>query len=220
MEPWPQKLSPTPSSDCPYTSRFTPSLHSDDIKYQSIYKQDAGQKRISPNTFGIKVEDLNGNTQKLDCGSSLQEGTNQPDKKSPNEVNSLQNKEIGTDVVKNGHTKRPGVELQEKQNANLNQQTNAQNSGKNIEDPKSSEENYIQKQSQQNSNEESNQNERGSNKTQQKPRPLKKPSRESLGDERAVGIGGQRVNSGDSTGHVTKIDVSSGRNTESLGTKL
>ncbi|CAB4032817.1 adhesion G -coupled receptor L2-like isoform X2 [Paramuricea clavata] len=187
IDPWPHKLSLTPSMDGPHPARFTPSLSSDDIKYQPICKQNAGQKRISPKNLGTKVGDLNGNTHNLDGDSDLQKDG----------ASSVQNNETGSNLAKTGQSV-----LKEKQPNTNSQQQIVQISSKNIETPKSSEESYIQKQP-----------------NTQKPRPTRKSSHESLGDERnVVGIGGHVMNSGDSAGHVRITDVDN--STGSFGTKL
>ena len=211
LESWPHKLSLTPSlENGPYSSRFTPSLSSDDIKYQPIYKQSAGQKRISPKSFDIKPEDLNGNTRPLKC--DLIEQANQPldDNGRSSEVNSTQNIEE-TNFVQKRH---PGVQPREnQQTANLKPQKIAPNFKQNIENPESNKDSYVQKHWRQDLNGERKPDETGLNKTHEKPQPSKKPSRDSL-----VGIGGKHSNAGDRAGHVRIIDVNS--STKSHGTKL
>ena len=177
IDPWPHKLSLTPSVDGPYPARFTPSLSSDDIKYQPICKQDAGQKRISPKNPGTKVGDLNGNTHNLDDDSGLQKDG----------ANSVQNNETGSNLAKNEQSV-----LEEKQpNTNSQQQQIAQISSKNIETPKSSEESYIQKQP----------------NTQKPRPTKKTSHESLGDGRNVVGIGGHVINSGDSAGHVRIIDV-------------
>lgn len=210
LESWAHKLSPTPSLDNgPYSSRFTPSLSSDDIKYQPIYKQGAGQKRISPKSFDIKAEDLNGNTRALEC--DLAEQANRPleDNERSSEVSSTQNIEEANFVQK----RYTGVEAKENQpTANLKPQKIAPYE-QNIENTESNKDSYAQKHSRQKFNGESKSNETGLNKTHEKPQPAKKPTRDSL-----VGIGGKHSNGRDRAGHVRIIDVNG--TTKSQGTKL
>jgi hypothetical protein len=211
LDPWPHKLSLTPSVDGPYPSRFTPSLSSEDIKYQPIFKHDAGQKRISPKSIKIKVEDLDENPKQLDNDRGLKEESCQSfanNKCNPNGENSVQNNDDETNLVKSSHLKQPDKEQEEKRNRNLNLQTSFQNP------EKPNEVSCIQKQSQHDCNGESNQ--RTFDKTQQQR--LKNPSRDPPGVERSIGIGGQQLNSGDGRGRVTKIDVDN--TLGSLGTKL
>ena len=168
----------------------------------------------------IKVEDVNGNTTKLDSDSGLTEEPDQAmmgNKDSQNEANSAQNNQE-TSLVKNRHPNQQDEELQEKQNTNLDQQTTCQDSGKNIEDAKSGEESYIQKEPRHDYNEKSDLNERTLNEKQQNRNLSSKSPRKSHGEEQTVCIGGQQVSSGDSKGQVTKIDVNNAFG--SLGTKL
>ena len=164
----------------------------------------------------IKVEDLNGNTTKLDSDSGFTEESDQTldNNDSQNEANSAHNNDE-TSFVKIRHPNQPDEELQEKRNTNLDQQTTDQISGKNTEDTKES---FIQKEPRHDYNEKSDQHERTLNEKQQNRNLSTKSPRESPGEEQTVGIGGQQLNSGDRKGHVTKIDVNNtfGR----LGTKL
>ena len=212
LEPWPHKPSLTPSLDSgPFSNRFTPSLSSDDIKYQPIYKHGAGQKRVSPRTFEIKVEDLNGNTHAMGCESVDRANRSLGDRGRSIEVNSTQDIETETNFVQKRH---PAAKAKEKQlNAHIKPPKIALNHEQNVENPKSNQESYVQKHSQQDFNSESKPNKTLLNKTQEKPQPSKKPSRDSL-----VGIGGKHLNAEDRTGHTRAIDVNS--STESCGTKL
>ena len=202
LELWPNKLSWTPSLDNgPYPNKFTPS--SDDIKYQAIYKVDAGQKKITPKTLKVRTEDLNGNTRELDRDAGLQSEENKllahKDIPNGNSVSFQNNESRNVQPHETETHETDGDETQSKQ------QNIAWNSGNDTaENLKSNEEKC--KQQEEKHNQQRTLDETVSNQSQQKPPLLKKSSFE---EERTVGIGGQPVTSRDSTGCVRIIDVNS-----------
>lgn len=88
LEPWPHKLSLTPSLDGPYPPKFSPS--SEDIKYLPIVKPDADKKIISPKILLTNSDGLDEDTQKRECNPAAQS------------ENSTKNREIETDSVEIG----------------------------------------------------------------------------------------------------------------------